>query len=271
MRVPTPQEGSRRSQPTQQDLRHGPKCPRNKDICATWTRLIANELIETKRKHTECAQGLILRLRPDSEGYPGSLCWRRPTIREPVACVSSARRAGAARGPDTAQLEDLCLGLRRHLVRALLGFGAPVGERAEALVRIPAEPRVDGLARDPVASYDVGDARAVQDLEDGLVSLLHQIQLHQHGRPPSVLSTGRQRRRRWQPTPGGRSQARSVKQAQEPVSPMYRSRAGKCQAGGGATVASMNRAFTVGAGGRLMGTLMGKRQMLVSTASRSPC
>ncbi len=36
----------------------------------------------------------------------------------------------------------------------------------------------------------------------------------------------------------------SVVQVPEPVSPRYRNRAGKCRAATGATVSSMNRAFT---------------------------
>ena len=147
-------------------------------------------------------------------------------------------------GVRSAHLHDLGLDRRRHLVRAALGLRALVGERAQALVRIAPQPGVDGLASHPVASCDVSDARAVQDLYDGLVSLLHQIQLHQHGWPPLVLSTGRQQRRRWRPPPRGPSQARSVKQVPEPLSPRCRSRAGECQARGGATVSSMNRTFT---------------------------
>ncbi len=56
-------------------------------------------------------------------------------------------------------------------------------------------------------------------------------------RGPPALPTGRCRqRRRWRRRTGGYSGRRGVKQVPEPVSPRYRNRAGKCQAGAGATV-----------------------------------
>ena len=45
----------------------------------------------------------------------------------------------------------------------------------------------------------------------------------------------------------------SVVQVPEPVSPRYRNRAGKCRAATGATVSSMNRAFTLSVAGFLVG------------------
>ena len=126
-----------------------------------------------------------------------------------------ARRSSRMRGLD----------LRGHLVRAGLGLRRPVGQAGQAVGRIAAQPVVHGLAHHPVAPGHVDDGGAVEDLAHRLVALLHQSQLHEHGRPPSDLRA-RTTTAKKVATGGWWTLVRtaSVVQVPEPLSPRYRSR-----------------------------------------------
>ena len=91
-----------------------------------------------------------------------------------------------------------------------------------------------GLAGHPVAAGHVGHGGPVEHLAHRLVALLHQSQLHEHERPPSHLRARTTTAKKV--ATGGwwtLSQARSVVQVPEPVSPRYRSRvrevSGRCR------------------------------------------
>jgi hypothetical protein len=90
-----------------------------------------------------------------------------------------------------AQATELRLDFRGHLVWAAGRLRAAVRQGGHAVSRVPAQPVVDRLACHAGAAGDIGDGGTVQDLENCLVALLQQSQLHEHGRPP--WSVGRRR------------------------------------------------------------------------------
>ncbi len=163
---------------------------------------------------------------------------------------------GPHRGWARRQLDHPGLEHRGHLMRTALGLGALVGQGGHASVAIAAEPRVHRLAAHRVAAGHVGHAHPVEDVDHRPIALYHQLELHQYGRLLRICRLPRQQRRRWQPPRGGPSQARSVKQVPEPVSPWYRNRVLKCQAGTGATLSSMKWNFTkrLGIARQIVGT-----------------
>src|ERR1700689_2153640 len=136
------------------------------------------------------------------------------------------------------------LGERSHLVRAALGLRALVGQSSHASVGIAPQPGVDALAAHPVALGHFCHGHPVEDVDHRSIALFHSFELHQHDRPPSHLSTTASTAKKVATATWWTSQARSVKQVPESVSPRYRNRAGKCQAGAGSTPSSMNRNFT---------------------------
>ena len=103
---------------------------------------------------------------------------------------------------------------------------------------------MNALAAHPVASGHLGHTHPVEDIDHRSIALFHGFELHQHGRPPSVPSTTASTAKKVASATWWTSQARSVKQVPESVSPGYRNRAGECQAGAGSTPSSMNRNFT---------------------------
>jgi hypothetical protein len=146
----------------------------------------------------------------------------------------------------TAQLHDPGLDARRHLMRTRQRLRRLVGQPGQPAGRVPAQPTVDRLTGHPIAAGDVGHGGSVvEDLQHCLIALLHQSQLHEHGRPPSDLWANNPQRRRWRPAGGGPS-------PEAAVSCRYRGhcRPGtgvaswKCPAGTGATVSTMNRVRT---------------------------
>jgi hypothetical protein len=99
-----------------------------------------------------------------------------------VASQLVENRPWTPAGMAPAHLDDPCLDLRRHLVRATIGLGAPVGEGGEAVGRVAHEPAMEGAAVDPVADRGVFDRRSLEHLSDGVVALLNHRQIHQwHG------------------------------------------------------------------------------------------
>jgi hypothetical protein len=83
---------------------------------------------------------------------------------------------------EPAKLEDSCLDLGWHLVRAGIGMSAAVRQTSDALSGITAQPAVHGLAAHAIAAGDVGDAGPIlEHFEHGLKPLFHETQLHQHG------------------------------------------------------------------------------------------
>ena len=144
-----------------------------------------------------------------------------------------------------AQLDHPGLDDRGHLVRTALGLGALVGQRRHAPVRIAAQPGVDGLAADPVAAGDVGHVHPVEDVDHRSIALFHQLRA-----PPTRSASFGSVDDCVNSEEGGNGHV--VDPLRHEVSSRYRSQcrpgtgtaSGKCQAGTGATVSSMNRNFT---------------------------
>ena len=82
-------------------------------------------------------------------------------------------RAGTPSGVRRSKRDDPSLDLGGDLVWTPIGSGAPVGERAETLVRVADEPSVDRATVDPVAGGDVGDVGPIDHLPDREVALLN--------------------------------------------------------------------------------------------------
>ena len=83
------------------------------------------------------------------------------------------------------QLADRSLDLRVDLVGAGDGTVGSVGERGKTAALVPDDPGVDALPGDAEALGDLGDLPPVLDhRQHGLVPLLHDAELHQHGPPP---------------------------------------------------------------------------------------
>ncbi len=177
--------------------------------------------------------------------HQGPIDRREPRHRiEALVGEPGADRAWSPSGVFSAQCDHPGLGDRCHLVRAALGLRTLVGQGRHAAVGITTQPGVDTLAADPVAPGHVCYGHPVEDVDHRSIALLHGFELHQHGRPPSVLSTTASTAKKVAAATWWTSQARSVKQVPESVSPRYRNRARECQAGAGSTPSSMNRNFT---------------------------
>jgi hypothetical protein len=132
--------------------------------------------------------------------------------------------ADRARSPPrmlSAHLDDSGFDHRGHLVRTALGHRALVGQGGHATGRIATQPGVDRVAAHLVAASYVGHAHPVEDVDHRPIALFHQLELHQHGRPPSDLST-------------------TASTAKEVATATWWTLAGtKCQAGTGASVAQV--------------------------------
>ncbi len=119
------------------------------------------------------------------------------------------------------ELADLGLCLRSDLVRAGGRAVGPVGQGGQTCLLVAGDPGMHALARDPQALCDLGDLPPVlHDGQDGLVPLLHDRQLHQHGPPPCLDRGPRQ-----EDGEDGRCQASAgatVKDQPEPVSRISR-------------------------------------------------
>ncbi len=157
---------------------------------------------------------------------------------EPLLGKLRADRSGSPSRMGPTQLDHPGLDHRGHLVRTALGLRALVGQCGHAPVGIAAQPRVDSLATDSVAAGHVGHAHPVEDVDHRPIALFHQLELHQHGRPPSDLSTTASTAKKvatatWWTLAGTKCQAgtgASVAQVPEPrpkVSGRYRSHAVK--------------------------------------------
>ena len=94
------------------------------------------------------------------------------------------------------QLADVRLGLGIDLVGTGARAMRPVGERGEPARLIAYDRRVHALSRHAEACGNLGDLPAVlHHGQNGLVPLLHDRQLHQHG-PPPCLDRGAEARTR---------------------------------------------------------------------------
>ena len=120
-----------------------------------------------------------------------------------------------------AHLDDARLDHRRHLMRTRRRARRPVHQADDSLVRVLAQPPMDGLAAHPIAGGDADHRRPVEHLMHRRHPLIHDPQLHQHDRPPAPRRSGsaaRQPRRCH--TPAGPT----VTQQPDPLSPSYRTR-----------------------------------------------
>ncbi len=125
-----------------------------------------------------------------------TMAHQRPIDRRPpgnrihafvVEAVADGARAPG--GVLATKLEDAGLDRRRHLVGTALGLGAAIGQPGHPVVGIGPQPVVHGLAGHAVAPGNVDHRGSVEHLAHRPIALLHQSQLHEHGRPPSDLST----------------------------------------------------------------------------------
>ena len=161
---------------------------------------------------------------------------------EPLLGQLGPDRSGSPSRVRPAQLDDSGLDHRGHLVRTALGLRTSVGQGGHAAVGVVAKSRVDALAADSVAASHVGHAHPVEDVDYRPIALFHQLELHQHGRPPPDLSTTASTAKKvatatWWTLAGTKCQAgtgASVAQVPEPrlkVSRRYRSHAVKHEPG----------------------------------------
>jgi hypothetical protein len=105
---------------------------------------------------------------------------RRRDLEIAAQLVEDRARAPAGMAP--AHLDDPCLDLGCHLVRAPVRLGALVGEGTETVGGVAHEPPVKCAAVDPVPGRGVFDRRSVEHLLDRVVALLNHRQTHQwHG------------------------------------------------------------------------------------------
>jgi hypothetical protein len=118
----------------------------------------------------------------------------------------------------TTQLHDARLDHRQHLMRAQPRHRRAIHQARQTPRRVTAKPPMHTLTRHPEPTGDLGHRHPAQRLEHGLIALLHQPELHQHGPDP----------------PGRRRSTSSAKKAQH-----RQARIHGCNAGTGATVAQL--------------------------------
>src|SRR4051812_36751015 len=115
-----------------------------------------------------------------------------------------------------------------------------INEAGQPVRRVALQPAMHALARHPQPRRHLHDRHAVvEDLENGLIALLHNTQLHQHDatsdREPRPESTARL------PAACNTTTGATVARVPGPTSPNYRDRAGRCDTTTGAATSSIYR------------------------------
>lgn len=154
---------------------------------------------------------------------------RRPTRHRihtiPTQLVHDRPRPPTTMGP--AQLHDPRLHRRRRLMRTPPRPRGPVRQPGRAPRRVSPQPVVHRLTGHAATASHIHRRGPVQHLTHRLVPLLHQPQLHEHGRPP----------------PGLQARTTTAKKvATEPLDEPQSDH--ECRAGTGATVSSIYRRRT---------------------------
>src|SRR6516225_4679487 len=101
-----------------------------------------------------------------------------------------------------AQLADQRLDLSIQLPGLIAGPVRMIGQPRRAFPLITAKPAVHSLTGHPIPAGHLSDRRPGYDLHDGVIALLHDAQLHEHGPATSCREL-----RHGGACPGGRCQA----------------------------------------------------------------
>src|ERR671910_205152 len=112
--------------------------------------------------------------------------WHR---HHPVTFEAMTDRARPPARMLTAQLHDARLDLGKHLMRTRPRHRRTIHQARQTSRRVPAKPPMHALARHPEALRDLGHRHPTQHLEHGLIALLHEPELHQHGPDPLQPTT----------------------------------------------------------------------------------
>ena len=145
----------------------------------------------------------------------------------------------------TAHLHHPGLHHRVHLVRTRQRPRRPIGQPSKPMRRVLPQPLVHRLARHPITTSHVGHRRPIDEhFQHRLITLLHQVQLHEHRRPPPDL--------RARTTHSEEGDAPKVVDLRLSARNRGHCRPGtgaasrECQPATGATMSSMNRVRTTG-------------------------